>query len=86
MEISSPKFPEAGVRVALGIVYPSDCRSAFDRGRLFRARTYPELLVQALAGAFAYRIGVLWPFFAREPAGVRLRLRIAEYLQQSLDR
>ena len=54
--------------------------------RLFRARTYPELLVQVLAGAFAYGIGVFWLFLTREPAGVRLRLRFAEYLQQSLGR
>jgi O-antigen/teichoic acid export membrane protein len=51
---------------------------------LFYAHNYRQLLVQLLTGGIVYGSGVLWFFLTREPVGVKLRGRLADYVQQVL--
>lgn len=51
--------------------------------RSFYAHRYPQLVINLLAGAAAYGIGVLWFFFTRESVGVELRGRVARYFAQT---
>jgi O-antigen/teichoic acid export membrane protein len=51
---------------------------------LFYAHNYSQLVIQLLAGGVVYGTGVLWFFFTREPVGLKLRGRLADYLQQAL--
>jgi O-antigen/teichoic acid export membrane protein len=50
---------------------------------LFRARTYPQLLIQVLAGGLVYGAGLAWFFLAKEPMGVKLREKFTRRLSQA---
>ena len=52
--------------------------------QLFYAHNYVQLLVQLLVGGTVYVAGVLWFFFTREPMGMQLRTRFAEYVHEFL--
>lgn len=52
----------------------------------FQAHNYVQLAVQIAAGGSVYGAGVLWFFFTREPVGLKLRARFAEFLQQAISR
>ena len=50
---------------------------------LFRAVTYPQLVIQVLAGGVVYSAGLTWFFLTKEPTGVKLRKELARRLNQA---
>jgi O-antigen/teichoic acid export membrane protein len=53
---------------------------------LFRADTYPRLLLQVVIGGAIYGVGAVWFVATRDPMGERLRTRIAIYMRETFDR
>jgi O-antigen/teichoic acid export membrane protein len=47
--------------------------------RSFYAHSYPQLLLNLLAGLAAYGVGVLWFVLTREPMGIQFRMRMFRY-------
>jgi len=50
---------------------------------LFQARTYPQLVMQVLAGGLVYMVGLTWFFLTKEPMGMKLRKDFARRLNQT---
>jgi O-antigen/teichoic acid export membrane protein len=53
---------------------------------LFPIHNYWQLLAQVATGGSVYGIGLTWLFLTREPMGIKLRARFADYIQQGFSR
>jgi O-antigen/teichoic acid export membrane protein len=83
LDVSLRTFVVSSYLLPAALCLPLAATLLFVR-HLFQARTYPQLLLQVVAGGLAYGAGLLWFFLTREPMGIKLRQGLALRVRQVL--